>query len=324
MSPAPGGRRIGRHASAGAPTAAASGAVVPPGPSPVDLHTHTTRSDGVLTPIELVSAAAAAGVRLLAITDHDTLAGYRELVAADAVPGGLELVPGVEINALVTRDLGLWEGELHILGFGMDPADEAFEATLAGQRDERRQRFARTIDRLREIGLSIDAQVAGRTPDDGDALGRPTIARALVAAGHATSVEDAFDRLIGHGGPGYVRRGGLGPEAAIAAIRGAGGVPVLAHFREAPARMDIVRELVDAGLAGLEVHYRSFDAAATAALGEVARDLGLIATGGSDYHGDLGPYAEAHAALWVPPAVSDRLREAVSVSARERPAPQRP
>ncbi len=296
---------IGRHS---ARTAEDPGAVVPPWPSTIDLHTHTDRSDGILSPATLVVAAADAGIRLLAITDHDTLAGYRDLVAADAVPPGLELIPGIEINALVTRDLGLWEGELHILGFGMDPDDGPFEAALDAQREERRTRFARTVALLREIDLPIDAHLSALAPDDGDALGRPTIARALVAAGFAESVEDAFDRMIGHGKPGYVRRGGMGPEDAIAAIRAAGGVPVLAHFREAPTRMDILRELVELGLAGLEVHYRSFDAETTAAVGAVATELGLLATGGTDYHGDFGPYAEAHAALWVPPEAGAALR----------------
>src|SRR5688500_5230559 len=132
-------------------------AVVPPGPSTVDLHTHSTRSDGVLSPGALVEAVAAAGVRTFSLTDHDTLAGYREL-AAGALPAGLTLIPGVEINALVTRDLGLWEGELHILGFGMDPGDEAFEAALVAQRNARRTRFDRTV----EIGRASCRGSGGR------------------------------------------------------------------------------------------------------------------------------------------------------------------
>ena len=282
-------------------------AVVPPAPSTIDLHTHTTRSDGVLEPADLVQAAWSAGVRLLSLTDHDTLAGYREVVTAGTVPRGLTLIPGVEINALVTRDLGLWEGELHILGFGMDPGDEEFEASMVAQREQRRLRFSRTVDRLRQIDLPIDEQVATLTPGADDALGRPTIARALIAAGFATSVEDAFTRLIGHGMPGYVPRAGMGPSEAINAIRAAGGVAVLAHFREAPQRPDVIKELVEAGLGGLEVFYRSFDVAAVEAVGVVARDAGLLATGGTDYHGDLGPYAESHAQLWVPPAVGEGL-----------------
>ena len=228
------------------------------------------------------------------------------------LPPGLTLIPGVEINALVTRDLGLWEGELHILGFGMDPGDQAFEAALVAQRWARRTRFDRTVQLLRELGLPIDAQVAALEVGADDALGRPTIARALIAAGFASSVEDAFSRIIGHGAPGYVRREGLGPEEAIATIAAAGGIPVLAHLREAPTRLDVMRELVAAGLRGLEVYYRTFDAAAVAAVGAVASELGLIATGGSDYHGDLGTYAEAHASLWVPPAVGEGLLRAIS------------
>jgi 3',5'-nucleoside bisphosphate phosphatase len=281
--------------------------VVPPAPSAIDLHAHSTRSDGVLTPAALLRAAADAGVRTFALTDHDTLAGYRDLVAARAVPDGLQLIPGVEINALVTRDLGLWEGELHILGFGMDPDDEAFEAALARQRDARRIRFDRTVERLREIGLPIDAQVEALALAREDAIGRPTIARALMAAGFAASVEDAFTRIIGHGGPGYVRREGLGPEDAIAAIRRAGGVAVLAHFREAPTRPDIVRDLVEAGLGGLEVHYRTFDPSEVRGVGEVATAHGLLATGGTDFHGDVGTYADSHARLWVPPEAGERL-----------------
>ncbi|HET9083805.1 MAG TPA: PHP domain-containing protein [Candidatus Limnocylindrales bacterium] len=285
--------------------AASEMGLAPPAPSTVDLHAHSTRSDGVLRPEQLMRDVSAAGVRLFSLTDHDTLAGYHDLVAGDGVPADMTLIPGVEINALVTRDLGLWEGELHILGFGMDPADAAFEAALAAQRDARRSRFDRTVALLRDIGMPIDAQVDGLETGDDDALGRPTIARALIAAGFATSVEDAFSRIIGHGGPGYVRREGLGPEAAIRVIRDAGGLPVLAHFREAPTRPDVLDDLVDAGLGGLEVYYRTFDQATVDAMAALARAKGLVMTGGSDYHGDLGPYAETHARLWVPPEVGE-------------------
>jgi predicted metal-dependent phosphoesterase TrpH len=295
-------RRSRRYDSVGR-----DGAVVPPGPSTVDLHTHSTRSDGVLAPVDLIRDVAAAGVRVAALTDHDTLAGYRDIVLSNSVPADLTLIPGVEINALVMRDLGLWEWELHILGFGMDPDDDAFEATLAQQRSARRTRFERTVARLREIGMPIDAEVAALASDDNDALGRPTIARALIRAGHASTVEDAFSRIIGHGGPGYVRREGLGPEDAIAAIKAAGGLPVLAHFREAPFRPDVLRELVEAGLGGLEVYYRTFDQPTVAAMRTVAESFDLVATGGSDYHGDLGPYAETHGRLWVPPEVGEDL-----------------
>jgi predicted metal-dependent phosphoesterase TrpH len=283
--------------------------VAPPGPSTIDLHTHTLRSDGVLEPAALVVQAAAAGVRLLAITDHDDLSAYRDLTSpgAQPPPAGLVLAPGVEINCLTAGMPELWESELHILGLGVDPSDDALEATLSEQRDQRRIRFARTLERLRELGLSVDDVAAELDPAETASLGRPTVARLLRAKGHVTSVEDAFARLLGRGRPGYVPREGIGPVEAIAAVRAAGGLAVLAHFSEAPDRMAVVRELRDAGLGGLEVYYRTFDRATVAAVGAVAAELDLVPTGGSDYHGDTGSYAAAHAELWVPSEVGERL-----------------
>jgi 3',5'-nucleoside bisphosphate phosphatase len=284
-------------------------------PSVVDLHTHTTRSDGVLEPDALIAAVAATTVRTLAITDHDSLAGYRELVRTPgAIPDRLTLIPGVEINALARGIPGV--EELHVLGFGMDPDDEAFEAILATQRAARRVRFERVVARLREIGLGIDAQIAALDLTRDDALGRPTIGRALMAAGHAKSVEDAFQRLIGHGGPAYVPREGLGPAESIRAIRSAGGLPSLAHFWEAPNQSVLLWELREIGLAGLEVHHSSFLPETVAEIGAVAAALELLPTGGSDYHGDTQTYAEAHASLAIPATV-----EAGILRALERSAP---
>ena len=299
-------RRPNRHAVAPTPVARAGG-----GTSVVDLHTHTTRSDGILEPEALVRDVAAAGVQYLAITDHDSLAAFRELVAApNAIPRGVELIPGVEINA-IARDIPLLDGELHILGFGMDPDDAAFEAVLVAQRAARRLRFERTVAVLAKIGMPIDVQVASIDLARDDALGRPTIARALMAAGYATSVEDAFRRLIGSGSPAYVPREGLGPREAIVAITAAGGLPALAHFSEAPRQIPLLRELREAGLRGLEVYYRSFPSDMVALVASVASVLDLVPTGGSDYHGDLMSYAEAHASLAVPDAVGERLRRAL-------------
>ena len=294
--------------------APAAGRIVPPEPTLVDLHAHTCRSDGLLEPSALVAAAAAAGVRTLAITDHDTLAGYRDLVAPGAgpLPPGLCLLAGVEINAVAgARDLP--DGELHVVGLGVDARNAAFEAALAVQRGGRRRRFEQMAARLRAAGLGVDAQLAGLDLARDDALGRPTLARALVAAGFATSVQDAFARFVGRGGPGYVPRVGLGPIEAIRAIRGAGGIPVLAHFSAAPSRRVLLRELMDAGLAGLEVHHRSFDTATVAAVDAVARELGLLPSGGTDFHGDDETYAEALAETWVPPGIGAGVLVALQV-----------
>ncbi len=277
----------------------------------------------MLEPAELVRQAHAAGVRLFAIADHDNLAAYRELTApgADPLPAGLDLVPAVEINA-VTRDLDLDlpEGELHILGIGVDPADEAFEATIAAQRGARRLRFTATVARLREIGLPVDAHLPEGVMESDDALGRPTLARALVAAGHAASVEDAFRRILGHGLPGYVPRTGMGPVEAIRAIRAAGGLASVAHFWEAPERVPLLRELIGEGLDGLETHHRTFDPETREAMAATARLLGLVETGGTDYHGDLGPYAGSHAGLVMPDELVAGLRAAL----RTRGWPARP
>ncbi len=306
----PPARPVGRHGRRPRATAGS-------GVSTVDLHTHTLRSDGVLEPAELVRAAADAGIRTLAITDHDSLAAYRDLVAGAAVPASIRLIPGVEINALA-KDIPLAEGELHILGFGMDPADEGFEAALARQRAARRIRFEKTVVKLREAGMPIDDHLVHLDLTRDDALGRPTIGRALIAAGHATSVEDAFRRLIGWGGPGYVQREGMGPREAIAAVRDAGGVPVLAHFSEAPSQMPLLRELIEMGLAGLEVYYISFPPETVTMVAAVAKTLGLVATGGSDYHGDTSTYAAAHEALHVPDSVAGQLDEAMAATAAAR------
>jgi predicted metal-dependent phosphoesterase TrpH len=237
---------------------------------------------------------------VLGLADHDTLAGVRELYAPGMPDLPLDLVPAVEINSVASGIESLWEGELHVLGLGVDPSDEAFEAALELQRRSRSIRFGIIVDRLRELGLPIDAGVDSLALAPGSSLGRPQIARLLVEAGHAPSVDAAMQGLLARGQPAYVRREGLGPRDAIAAIRAAGGLPVLAHFADAPTRRDLIADLIAAGLGGLEVHYRHFDAATVAEMAALAAELRLVPTGGSDYHGDGETYAAAHAALFVP------------------------
>jgi len=307
---------------------AAADPVVPPAPSTIDLHCHTIRSDGILEPPILARDAAAVGVRLLAITDHDDLSAYRELIAPGAapLPAGLTLLPGVEINCLTTDIPELWESELHILGLGVDSTDDAFENVLIEQRSQRRVRFERTLARLRDLDLAVDDLAEALDPAATASLGRPTVARLLQAKGHVESVEDGFARYLGRGRPAYVPRQGIGPLVAIGAIRAAGGLPVLAHFSEAPDRRAIIAELRAAGLGGLEVYYRTFEQGTVRAVGAVADELGLVPTGGSDYHGDTGTYAAAHAQLWVPPEVGERLRAVLGSGVPPRsqgPSPSR-
>jgi len=299
--------RVNRHEAPHDP-------VVPSGPSTVDLHTHTLRSDGTLEPADLVRQAADAGVRTLAIADHDNLAAYRELTAPGSValPSGLTLIPAVEINCLTGSQPDIFEGELHVLGYGVLTDDEAFEAILLKQRQARQIRFDRTLAILRESGVPVDAAAEQLDLSVTESLGRPTVARLMIASGHATTVEDAFKRWLGRGCPAYVPREGVGPVRAISAIRAAGGLPALAHFGEAEAHESLLRDLQAIGLGGLEVYYRTFDRSHVESVGRVADELGLVKTGGSDFHGDTGSYAKVHAATWVPPEVGERLLNALA------------
>lgn len=289
----------------------------------VDLHTHTTRSDGVLPPAELYGAMADVGLTVAAITDHDTLAGYRELLAAGlgaaaGGPGPL-LVPAVEINSIADAELlalgvELEEGELHILGYGVDPGDELFEAQLLAQRDSRRTRLLLIIEALRRLGVPIDDQIASVLASE-EALGRPHIARAMVGAGHVDSVQEAFDLWIDRHGPAYVPRQGIGSRAAIEAIIDAGGLPVLAHYPAALEQPTLIRLLADWGLRGLEVYYRRFLPGTVGRLAQAAAEHGLVATGGSDYHGDGMSYAESQATTFVPAGVGEGLLSALAGTA---------
>ena len=247
------------------------------------------------------------GVRVMALCDHDTLSGVRELMSnVSDLPLGL--IAGVEINSVATGIEDLWEGELHILGLGVDPQSDAFEATLARQRDARAERFRSIVARLRALGMPVDDGVEKLGSVPGSAMGRPQIARLLVDAGFAPTVDAAMTELLARGMPAYVPRQGLGPKEAIAAVAAAGGVASLAHFADATSRRDLVEMLKSWGLAALEVHYRHFDAATVAGMSRLAHDMGLISTGGSDYHGDGETYAQAHAALFVPDEDAADLR----------------
>jgi hypothetical protein len=293
--------------------------MVKPQPNRVDLHTHTDRSDGVLPPLELYGAMRDFGLRIGAIADHDTLAGYRELRAAGigraAGPDGPLLIPAVEINSVCGNDLlemgvELEEGELHMLGYGVDADDALLEERLVGQRGGRRTRLLLIIEALRRLGKPIDDQIAAVLESE-EALGRPHIARAMVEAGHVASVQEAFDSWIDRKGPAYVPRQGMSTRDAIDAIVAAGGIAVLAHYPAAPEQPELVRLLMDWGVRGLEVNYRRFLPETIERMTELAGSLGLIATGGSDYHGDGMTYAEAQAATWVPSEVGEGLLAAL-------------
>jgi predicted metal-dependent phosphoesterase TrpH len=302
----------------------------------VDLHTHTTRSDGVHPPLALYDQMRAYGMRIVSVTDHDSLEGYREIQAAGLGeapgPDGPQVIPGVEINTiggdLAARDgLGRDGDELHILGYGIDVDDPAFRAVRARQRQGRAARIQQVLDRLRELGKPVDEYLAGNVAMD--SMGRPHVARALIRAGYATSVDDAFDRYLDWGMPAYVARIGIGPEEAIRAITAAGGLAVLAHSPGAPDRPELIDRLQQIGLDGLEVYYRTFLPETVERMRAFAEVCGLLPTGGSDYHGDTMTYAEAQATTRVPDSVGDGLLAAIEArhaaqSAAKSPTPAAP
>ena len=249
----------------------------------VDLHTHTTASDGTLTPGELVDLAAKSGLKAVAITDHDTVDGIAEAVAQGKTVG-VEVVPGVEISA------EFHSGSMHILGYDIDQDSQAIRDGLERLQASRNARHPLMLSRLKALGLDISMEevsslTAGRT------IGRPHFARALVNKGYVYSVEEAFKRYLAKGKPGYVGKFRLPPDEALALINNGGGAAVLAHpyTLELPAeKMKILLdELKAEGLCGVEVFYPEHNARTTRAYLEMANTVGLAPTGGSDYHGKL-------------------------------------
>ena len=272
----------------------------------VDLHSHTTASDGVLTPRELVREAVRRGVRVLAITDHDSTEGLAEALDEAVKHPPLTVVPGVEINCDVDG------GEIHILGYFLDYQAEWFQAFCRAQRAERAARVHRIAARLAELGMPIDPQEVFDLVKEGSA-GRPHIAQVMVKHGYVKSVREAFDKYLRAGGPGHVRRKKLTPSEAVALIRKARGVPVLAHPGLA-GKDDLIPALVRAGLMGIECYYQEHSAAQTAAYVQMCKDLGLVATGGSDFHGAHAgrpnPLGTPHVALSAYEALKAKAAEA--------------
>lgn len=252
----------------------------------IDLHTHTTYSDGSRTPAELVAEAAAAGLSAVAITDHDTVDGLAEALATGERLG-IAVVPGVEINLeheRLTMDL---------LGYFIagTPSDQ-LKATLVELRSYRDERNTRILARLAELGMPLDAAELASSAENG-AIGRPHIGEALRRRGYVGSISEAFELYLRRGAPAWVDRRRLALGAALRLLRASGGVPVLAHpgiIRTDRAGLErVVREAARAGLAGIECFHPRHDAADVAACLRLAQNHDLVVTGGSDYHGAVKP-----------------------------------
>ncbi|MHB1296460.1 MAG: PHP domain-containing protein [Anaerolineae bacterium] len=240
----------------------------------IDLHVHSSASDGLFTPRQVVELALAKGLRAIALTDHDTVDGVADAVAA-AEGTRLTVVPGVEISS----DMGGYE--IHLLGYLVDYADGDFRDALVEFRRARFERAIEMVDKLRKLGVTLSWERVQEL-SDGGAIGRPHLAQALVEAGYVHSTQEAFDRYLGRGRPAFVARQKVSPGQALELIRQAKGVPVLAHPWGATV---FVSGLVSDGLAGLEVYYTGYAPEQVAQLQRLAQRHGLVCTGGSDFHG---------------------------------------
>ncbi|MFF1793540.1 PHP domain-containing protein [Kitasatospora sp. NPDC086009] len=252
----------------------------------IDLHAHSNASDGTDSPAELVAAAAAAGLDVVALTDHDTVAGHAEAAeAVRALPSGtrLSLVPGAELSCAVD---GI---SLHLLAYLFDPAEPAFAGERELVRTDRFRRGRAVVERCRALGADISWEQVQRIAGTGS-VGRPHIASALVEAGVVATVSDAFTpQWLANGGRADVRKHETDPAEAVRLVRAAGGVPVFAHpgavKRGRTVSDQVIADLAAAGLAALEVDHIDHDEPTRARLRGLAADLGLLTTGSSDYHG---------------------------------------
>jgi len=269
----------------------------------IDLHLHTTASDGLLAPAALVSRAAAAGLRIIAVTDHDTVGGLSEAIDIGRTLD-VRVVAGIEITAVEEDD------DVHVLGYFIDPANATLAAFLKEQREDRTRRVREMGERLRSLGVPVDVEALIANADPGTrSIGRPAIADALVASGHAASRNDAFTRLLGRGKPGFVARRGTRAAAVIETIHTAGGIASFAH----PGIIGndaLVEALARQGLDAIEVWHSDHPPERQQHYGAMAERLGLARSGGSDFHGDGTHHAAQLGAVVLPEPEFRRLEAA--------------
>ena len=247
--------------------------------SKVDLHIHSTASDGLLSPAEVVQKAAERGLTTIALADHDSVNGIAPAIEAAKAFAGMQVIPSVEISTSNA------ESEIHILGYFVDYNNPDFLATLEKFRNSRQWRAQRMVTKLKNLEINIDWQrvqeIAGSS-----SIGRPHIAQAMLEKGYITSFKEAFTKYIGHGRPAYVKRDKMTPEDAAKLVLRAKGLPVLAHPLTINNPEAIIIRLKAAGLAGIEAYYDSYSIDEINRLVNLANRYDLIATGGSDFHGD--------------------------------------
>jgi len=246
--------------------------------SRIDLHVHTSASDGLLSPAELVQKAAVEGLRVLAISDHDTVDGIIPALEAAKTFPHLIVIPSVEISTDVDG------GEVHILGYYIDYTSDDLQSKLKTMRNSRFTRARKMVARLTDLGYHLDWKHVQEIAGEGS-IGRPHIAQAMLEKGYIQSYREAFTKYIGRDGSAYVKRSKMTPEEAVELIVNSNGIPVLAHPFTAGAIEELVVNLKNAGLIGIETYYWGYTQSQINSLSCLAANYNLIKTGGSDYHG---------------------------------------
>lgn len=286
----------------------------------IDLHIHSTASDGSFRPEQIIEYAVSKGLSAIAITDHDTVAGVNTALR-HGIPETLEFVTGIELSAAYPPGFP-GSGSMHLLGYGIRTADAGLNRLLEKQQEARTDRNPRIIQKLNAAGIPVTlSAIVAETGKE--AVARPHIAEYLVKHGHAVNIDDAFDRLLGKGKPAYVDKFRVGAKEAINLIRSAGGLAVLAHpvlvYRESGGDTGLLENLVATlkafGLGGIETYYPGQSAEQTACFEALADRFDLLVTGGTDFHGEINPEIEMGAGrgdLSIPYAVFDALQNALA------------
>ena len=282
--------------------------------SRADFHNHSTASDGVLSPTDLMLLAYQQGVRVMALTDHDSTDGVAEARRAVAAHEDFTLISGVEMGTDIPG------AEVHVLGYFLEPDNAELQQVLSRLREGRRGRGERMVEKLRALGFDVTWEQVQRFAGDG-AVGRPHVAQALFEKGYVSTVTEAFDKYIGRNGPAYVEREKMTPAEAVATIVRLGGVANLAHPADLPELDALLSELKASGLSGMEVHYKTYEPDVVQRLAAAARNFDLIPLGGSDYHGLYGEGEPFPGGMLSP--LPESSIEALLALGRERVAQRR-
>lgn len=256
----------------------------------IDLHMHTTCSDGTMSPQEIIAYAKEKGLRTISVTDHDTISHIKEVISA-ATGSGIEVIPGIEVSAEYDS-----RGTMHILGYYIDPDNDELYAMLKDFRDGRDTRNPQIVARLNELGLAIEYKEVLKE-GAGQSIGRPHIARVLLKKGYVRSTKEAFDRYLAKGAPAYFDRVRFFPEKIISVIHAAGGLAFLAHpkqlgIKNTPELERLVSQLITYGLDGIEVYSSCHQPKNIKTYLDIAKKYDLLVSGGSDFHGGTKEYVD--------------------------------